>query len=153
MNNQRFFNGADRRYDASDFTDVLAAIVSNGVCANVDSNALSVSVKRTTNEIIVEKGSAFVNGYHYRQVEQKKFTIPALTATKLESVIVVRLDLNERTIDVIQKNNQQGHLPVREGNVYEIVLGYVSLFKGQSSVIPVDTRGNGELCGYAGIRL
>lgn len=153
--NSGFFNAVesagvyDRVYDASDFATLFKLFMTNGVFAN-PSNQLQV-VAKSGLTVTVKAGYAFIEGYWYELTEDKDLTLAAnSTSTARYSVIVCKLDRSSRKISVAVRDNQTMVSVTRDGNTYELMLAYVNMAVGASSISQsniVDTRTNEQLCG------
>ena len=153
--NSGFFNAVesagvyDRVYDASDFATLFKLFMTNGVFAN-PSNQLQV-VAKSGLTVTIKAGYAFIEGYWYELTEDKDLTLTAnSTSTARYSVIVCKLDRSSRKISVAVRDNQTSVGVTRDGNIYELMLAYVNMAVGASSISQsniVDVRTNEQLCG------
>jgi len=88
----------DREYNAEDFAEYFASFIGNGVYADRASE-LQVSAYGGNMSVIVPTGSAWINGYYYKNASDKNLTLTiADGALNRTDLIVVRLDLLERKI-------------------------------------------------------
>lgn len=143
----------DRTYNANDYSDNLAVVISNGVLRSANND-----LRVTANGMIctVAAGRAWINGKYYYNDAPKAF--PAVTAPAGGSRwdrIMLRLDnsVAERSILLryvqgTAANNPTKPAPVRSGNVYELVLADIYVGTNASSVTVTDTRSDANLCGW-----
>lgn len=154
-----FFNAVytngdyDRKYNANDYCDNLAVIIGNGVLRSI-ADDLRVTASGMT--CTVAAGRAWINGHHYYNDAPKAFTVPTAPAGGARwDRIVLRLDTSVAARSVtaqyvhgVAGNSPQKPAPVREGNVYELVLADIRVTANATSVTLTDTRSNSELCGW-----
>lgn len=152
--NALFNNGEyDRKYNANDYCDNLAVVISNGVLRGVDDD-LKVSANGMA--VSVGVGRAWINGHYY--VNDTIHTFAPTTAptggTRYDRVFL-RLNTNiaVRSISLVYQqgtagNNPTKPAPVREGNIYDIVLADIFVGTNATSVTVTDTRADNELCGW-----
>lgn len=143
----------DRKYNANDYSDNLAAIISNGVLRSANDD-LRVTAKGMS--VTVAAGRAWISGHYYYNDAPLTFAVPAAPAggTRWDR-IVLRLDVNiaARTIKAHYVQGTAGNspakpAPVRNSNVYELVLADVFVGTNATSVTVTDTRANADLCGW-----
>ena len=154
-----FFNAVyengeyDRKYNANDYSENLAVIISNGVLRSV-ADDLRVTASGMT--CTVAAGRAWINGKYYYNDAPKAFaavTAPA-GGTRWDR-IVLRLDtsLAARSITLqyikgTAGNNPAKPAPVRSGSVYDLVLADIYVGTNATSVTVTDTRADASLCGW-----
>ena len=143
----------DRRYNANDYTDNLAVIISNGVLRSENDD---LRVTANGMQCTVAAGRAWINGHFY--VNDAPLTFAAVTApaggTRYDR-IMLRLDSSVATRSISLRyaqgtaaNSPTKPAPVRSGNVYELVLADVFVGTNASSVTVTDTRADKTLCGW-----
>lgn len=143
----------DRKYNANDYADNLAAVISNGVLRSVNDD-LRVTANGMT--CAVAAGRAWINGHFY--VNDAPLTFAAVTApaggTRWDR-IMLRLDSGVATRSITLRyvqgtaaNSPTKPAPVRSGNVYELVLADVYVGTNATSVTVTDTRADANLCGW-----
>lgn len=152
--NALFNNGEyDRKYNANDYCDNLAVVISNGVLRGIDDD-LKVSANGMV--VSVGVGRAWINGHYY--VNDTIHTFAPATAptggTRYDRVFL-RLNKNiaVRSVSLVYQqgtagNNPTKPEPVREGNIYDIVLADIFVDTNATRVQVIDTRADNELCGW-----
>lgn len=143
----------DRKYNANDYSDNLAAIISNGVVRSVNDD---LRVTASGMACTVRAGRAWINGHYY--YNDAPLTFPAVTAPAGGSRwdrIMLRLDTSvaERRIALryVQgyvSTNPTKPAPVRSGSIYDLVLADVFVGTNATGVIATDTRNDADLCGW-----
>lgn len=144
----------DRRYNADDYSDNLAAVISNGVRRsgdndfNVTSSGLTLTVKR---------GYAMVGGKAIRL--DADYTLPDIAPpvgnfSRIDAVIL-RQDVSEavRAPSLLIVAGTPGSTPVapaptRTSTVYDLVLAHVLVAPSATSLVVTDTRPNADICGW-----
>ena len=118
----------DRTYSASDIAAMRRAYYDDGV---LSADALAVEANDAMS-VTVSPGAAVIAGYTYILDEEKTLTLAATNYYPRNDVIVLRLDLAERTIAPVvhtglgsEQPNYPG--PVCEGNVIEFALAHLAL--------------------------
>lgn len=152
--NALFTNGAyDRKYNANDYSNNLAAVISNGVLRDAE-NGLRVTASGMT--VTVAAGRAWIAGKWYHNDAPLSFAVPTAPAggNRIDRVIL-RLDtaVAERSITLryvqgTAANNPTAPAPVRSGSIYELVLADVFVATNATSAYIIDTRGDAQLCGW-----
>lgn len=152
--NAMYTNGEyDRKYNANDYCDNLAVVISNGVLRGVDDD-----LKVTSNGMVVTVGAgrAWINGHYYVNDTEYSFTATtAPTGGARYDRIFLRCDknLSARRISLVYSrgtvaDNPVKPAPMREGNIYDLVLADIFVGTNATSVTVTDTRGDAELCGW-----
>lgn len=159
MQRSGFFNALltngqyDRTYNANDYADNLAVVISNGVLRSV---ADDLKVTASGMVATVGVGRAWIEGHYYVNDTPYKFAATTTPAGGSRyDRIMLRLDksLAVRSISLIYvqgtaSNAPEKPAPVREGNIYDIVLADVYVVAGATSVQITDTRGDNSVCGW-----
>ena len=159
MQKSGFFNAIlsggvyDRTYNANDYTDNLAVVISNGVLRGVDDD---LKVTASGMVVTVGVGRAWINGHYY--VNDTPYSFAAVSAptggTRYDRVFLrLNNNLAARSITLVYQqgtagNNPAKPEPVREGNIYDIVLADIFVGTNATSVTVADTRANADLCGW-----
>ena len=152
--NALFTNGEyDRKYNANDYCDNLAVVISNGVLRGVDDD---LKVTAAGMVVSVGVGRAWINGHYYVNDTAHSFAaISAPTGGTRYDRVFLRLDnnLSVRSVSLVYQqgtasNNPTKPAPVREGNIYDIVLADIYVGTNATSVTVTDTRGDADLCGW-----
>ncbi len=159
MQRSGFFNALltngeyDRRYNANDYCDNLAVVISNGVLRGVEDD---LKVTAAGMVVSVGVGRAWINGHYYVNDTQHSFAaISAPTGGTRYDRVFLRLNKNlaVRSVSLVYQqgtagNNPTKPEPVREGNIYDIVLADIYVGTNATSVTVTDTRSNKDLCGW-----
>lgn len=159
MQKSGFFNALnnngeyDRKYNANDYSDNLAVIISNGV---LRSNNDDLRVTASGMVVTVGVGRAWINGHYY--YNDAPYSFAAVTApaggTRYDRVFLrLNTDIAARSIELVYRqgtaaNNPVKPAPVREGNIFELVLADIFIGTNATSVVVTDTRANANLCGW-----
>lgn len=159
MQKSGFFNALltngeyDRKYNANDYCDNLAVVISNGVLRGVDDD---LKVTAAGMVVTVGVGRAWINGHYY--INDTPYSFAAISApiggTRYDRVFL-RLDKNlaVRSVSLVYQqgtagNNPTKPAPVRDGNIYDIVLADIYVGTNATSVTVTDTRADNDLCGW-----
>lgn len=152
--NALYTNGDyDRKYNAEDYSDNLAVVISNGVLRSIDDD---LRVTASGMVCTVAAGRGWIKGKHYYNDTPKSFAAVSAPAggTRWDR-IVLRLDtsLPSRKITAEYVQGVAGNAPVkpapvRSGSVYELVLADIFVGTNATSVVVTDTRADAELCGW-----
>lgn len=159
MQKSGFFNALltngeyDRKYNADDYCDNLAVVISNGVLRGVDDD---LKVTAAGMVVSVGVGRAWINGHYY--YNDTKHSFAAISApiggTRYDRVFLrLNKNLSVRSVSLVYQqgtagNNPTKPEPVRAGNIYDIVLADIFVGTNATSVTVTDTRGNANLCGW-----
>lgn len=159
MQKSGFFNAVlnngeyDRKYNANDYCDNLAVVISNGVLRAAGDN---LAVTASGMGVTVGVGRAWINGHYY--LNDTPFSMVAVQAPTVGARIDrVLLRLNKglavRSVSLVYEqgalsNNPVAPAPVREGDIYDLVLADVYVGTNATSVTVTDMRDNAELCGW-----
>lgn len=152
--NALYKNGEyDRKYNANDYSDNLAVIISNGVLRSANDD-LRVTAKGLA--CTVNAGRAWINGKYYYNDAQKSFAaVSAPAGGSRWDRIMLRLDndvasrsIELRYVQGVAANTPTKPEPVRSGNVYELVLADIFVGTNAASVTVTDTRADANLCGW-----
>lgn len=159
MQKSGFFNAImnegqpDRRYNANDYSENLAIVISTGVLRSENDD-----LKVTASGMVctVAAGRAWINGHWYlNDAPVALAPTTASTGGNRWDRVVLRLDENiaERQISIayIQgtaSNTPVKPAPVRENGVYDIVLADVYVQANATSVVVTDTRADATICGW-----
>ena len=166
MSKSLFFNalpdasyatGYDRNYNADDLSDFLSIVCDTGVIktntANNEPQGLRV-VAANGLAVNVNYGKAVIKGKAFISDTTESFTISANgTSSNRYDYVVIKFDNNisERNIKLELRTGTSAKPTVanltRAGNIYELMLGYITVAPSASSVGEItDTRGDAELC-------
>lgn len=159
MQKSGFFNALltngeyDRKYNANDYCDNLAVVISNGVLRGVDDD---LKVTATGMVATVGVGRAWINGHYY--VNDTAYSFSAVSApiggARYDRVFLrLNKELAVRSVSLVYQQGTAGNNPVkpaptRTGNIYDLVLADIYVGTNATSVTVTDTRGDAELCGW-----
>ena len=159
MQKSGFFNALlsngeyDRKYNANDYCDNLAVVISNGVLRGVNDDLRVTSAGMV---VTVGVGRAWINGHYY--VNDTPYSFGAVSApiggTRYDRVFLrLNKNLSVRSVSLVYQQGTAGSnptkpAPVRDGNIYDIVLADIFVGTNATSVTVTDTRGNASLCGW-----
>lgn len=143
----------DRKYNASDYSDNLAVIISDGVLRSNDDD---LKVTASGLELTVNIGRAWIKGHYYKNTTQ--YDLPAITlptgASRIDRV-VLRLDnsVSVRDISLQYLTGEAATSPVppaltRNDTVYDLCLANITVQAGSTSCTVEDTRGDADVCGW-----
>ena len=159
MQKSGFFNALltngeyDRKYNANDYCDNLAVVISNGVLRGVDDD---LKVTAAGMVVSVGVGRAWINGHYYVNDTAHSFAAVSAPAggTRYDRVFLrLNKGLAVRSVSLVYQQGTAADsptkpAPVREGNIYDIVLADVFVGTNATSVTVTDTRGDASLCGW-----
>lgn len=147
-------NGAyDRKYNANDYCDNLAVVISNGVLRSGE-NDLKVTASGMV--VTVGVGRAWINGHYYLNDTPHSFAAISapIGGTRIDRVFL-RLDKSSavRSVSLVYQQGTAANTPVapepvREGDIYDIVLANIHVGTNATSVTVEDTRGDADICGW-----
>lgn len=159
MQKSGFFNAVyvngqyDRKYNANDYCDNLAAVISNGVLRGF---ADELRVTASGMVVSVGVGRAWINGhYYYNDTPYSFAAVSAPTGGTRYDRVFLRLDdsLAVRSVSLVYQqgtasNSPQKPAPVRSGNIYDIVLADIFVDTNATRVTVTDKRSDQTLCGW-----
>lgn len=159
MQKSGFFNALnnngvyDRKYNANDYCDNLAVIISNGVLRS-ENDDLRVTASGMV--VTVGVGRAWINGHYYYNDAPHSFAAAVAPAggTRYDRVFLrLNTDIAARSIELVYRqgtaaNSPVKPAPVREGNIYELALADIFIGTNATSVVVTDTRADANLCGW-----
>ena len=154
-----FFNAVyrngeyDRKYNANDYSDNLAVIISNGVLRS-ENDDLRVTASGMV--CTVGAGRAWINGkYYYNDAPISFAAVSAPAGGSRWDRIMLRLDndvasrsIALRYVQGVAANTPTKPEPVRSGNVFELVLADIFVGTNAASVVVTDKRADASLCGW-----
>ena len=143
----------DRTYNANDYSDNLAVIISNGVLRS-ENDDLRVSANGMT--INVAAGRAWINGkYYHNDAQLTVGTVTAPAGGSRYDRVMLRFNNEVDTRSIVLRyaqgtaaSNPVKPEPVRSGNIYELVIADIFVGTNATSVIITDTRADANLCGW-----
>lgn len=152
--NALFTNGQyDRTYNANDYCDNLAVVISNGVLRGIDDD---LKVTASGMVVTVGVGRAWINGHYYVNDTPHSFAaISAPIGGARYDRVFLRLNKNlaVRSVSLVYQQGTAADsptkpAPVRDGNIYDIVLADIYVGTNATSVTVTDTRADVDLCGW-----
>lgn len=143
----------DRTYNADDYCDNLAVIISNGVLRS-ENNDLKVTASGLN--LTVNAGRAWINGHYFNNTTA--YQLPAITppvgGSRIDNV-VLRFDntITGRTISIEYVEGTAATSPVapaltRTDDIFELCIAQVTVTANATAASVTDTRGNSNLCGW-----
>ena len=143
----------DRTYNANDYCDNLAVVISSGVLRSENDD---LKVTSSGMACTVAAGRAFIKGHYY--YNDSPLTFAAVTAPiggQRYDRIFLRLntDVSARSISLVYVQGTASNTPVkpsptRSGNIYELCLADIFVDTNATSVVVTDTRANADICGW-----
>jgi len=142
------FPRGNKAETADFFAAYFASFVGNGVHINPPDSFKVSPVSGLT--VRIAPGRCFINGYFGWDSEPEEHTFePDVVAHSYW--LVLRLDLDGGSIKKVWLTDPApGELPVREGDIYDLVVARVDVGAGVSAITEMmitDYRDNAELCG------
>ena len=159
MQRSGFFNAVlnediyDRTYNANDYCDNLAVVISNGVLRSINDDLRATADGMT---VRVGIGRAWINGHYYINDTPLSFSVPTAPAGGARyDRIILRLDTDiaARKIELIYREGTAANTPkkpeiVRNDNVFELAIADILVDTNATGVTVTDTRGNNDVCGW-----
>jgi hypothetical protein len=145
----------DREYLAEEFAEYFASFIGNGIFPKPSTNLQIMAA--TGMNILVSAGSAWINGYYYRNTDGMIKTLaPADGILNRYDAVVARWSSSDRLIRTEIKQgtpaiSPQKPTPQRDADAWELILGYIPVTRGSISITQAsieDTRPRSDLCGY-----
>lgn len=143
----------DRKYNADDYTDNLAVVISNGVLRSENDD-----LKVTASGMIpkVNAGRAWINGHYYYNTAL--FSFAAVTApisgSRYDRIMLrMNKNLSERKVSLVYVQGTAANEPVkpaptRTESIYELVLADIFVTANATSITVTDARADRDLCGW-----
>jgi hypothetical protein len=143
----------DRTYNANDYCDNLAVVISNGVLRSTDDD-----LKVTASGMVatVAAGRAWINGHYY--YNDSPFSFSAVSApiggTRWDRIFLrLNKDVSARSLSLVYvqgtaSNSPTKPTPTRTDNIYDLVLADIYVGTNASSIVVTDTRDDADLCGW-----
>ena len=159
MQKSGFFNALlsggkyDRTYNGNDYADNLAVVISNGVLRSTNDD-----LKVTASGLVVSVGigRAWIEGHYYLNDSPHIFSaVAAPTGGARYDRVFLRLNKNiaVRSVELVYQqgtasNNPVKPAPVRDSNIYDLVLADIYIGASATSVVVTDTRADKDVCGW-----
>lgn len=143
----------DRQYNADDYCDNLAVIISDGVLRSEDND---LRVTSSGLNVSVNPGRAWIKGHYYKNDSAfvLKTVTPPVGGSRIDRVVLrFNNDITVRSISLQYIEGSPATNPVapdiiRSGSIYDLCLADVTVAAGGSSVSIVDNRADRSLCGW-----
>lgn len=143
----------DRQYNANHYSDNLAVVISNGVLRSTGDD-----LKVTANGmyLTVAAGRAWINGHYYKNDSPYTFAgiVAPVGGSRIDRVMLrLNLNISERKITLVYVEGVAGNSPVapapiRNDEIYDLVLADVGVTANAANVSITDQRANKNLCGW-----
>ena len=143
----------DRRYNANDYCDNLAVVISNGVLrSGEDDLKVTASGMVTT----VAAGRAWIKGHYYLNDSPHSFAaVSAPIGGARWDRVILRLNkaVSARSISLVYVQGEEANTPVkptptRTDDIFDLVLADIYVGTNATSVTVTDTRADADLCGW-----
>lgn len=143
----------DRTYNADDYSDNLAVVISSGVLRSTNDD---LKVTASGLNLTVNVGRAWINGHYYNNTTP--YSLPAITTptggSRIDRV-VLRFDntITNRNISIQYITGTAGTSPVapdliRTDTIYDLCLATVTVTANAVNVTVTDTRDDTDVCGW-----
>lgn len=143
----------DRTYNADDYSDNLAVIISSGVLRSANDD---LKVTASGLNLTVNAGRAWINGHYFNNTTP--YSLPAISAptgaTRIDRVIL-RFDntITSRNISIHYLQGTAATSPVppaltRTDTIYDLCLANITVAANASNVTVTDTRSDTTVCGW-----
>lgn len=159
MQTSGFFNALmvdgvpNRKYNADDYRENLAVVISNGVLRSEDDD---LKVTASGMVVTVGIGRGWINGGWFKN--DTPYSFPATTAPtngQRYDRVVLRFDNNIATagISLVYLTGTAASTPdkpaiTRNGKIYDLVLADILVDTNATSLTVTDTRADEDLCGW-----
>lgn len=141
----------DRTMSSASFRKMFKSFFTNGIFSTDDFLVMADNSMNVT----VGAGNACINGAFYPLNEQKKLTIDNANGTyDRYDAIAIEFNLTDRQFYVkVVKGGSDSRYPVpsRTASVYQLIIAFVKVSKGATSIVQEDindVRDNKWYCGY-----
>lgn len=143
----------DRKYNANDYCDNLAVVISNGVLRS-DGDDLKVTSSGMVTTVAA--GRAWINGHYYHNDSPLSFAaVSAPIGGARWDRVILRLnkEMSARSISLVYVKGTEANAPVkpsltRTNNIHDLVLADIYVDTNATSVTVTDTRADANLCGW-----
>ena len=143
----------DRKYNADDYSDNLAVIISSGVLRSANDD---LKITASGLNLTAKAGRAWIKGHYFNNTTD--YSLPAVVAptggTRIDRV-VLRFDnsIGVRAITIEYLQGTAATSPVapaltRTDTIYELCLAEITVAANASSVTVKDTRSDADICGW-----
>lgn len=143
----------DRKYNAEDYSDNLAVVISNGVLKSINDD-----LKVSANGLVVSVGigRAWINGKYYYNNAKASFAaiVPPTGGKRIDRIIlrynkaISARNITLRYLKGTAANDPVPPAPTRSGDIYDLVLADIFVDANATSVVVTDQRANRDLCGW-----
>lgn len=146
-------NSYDRTYNANDYSDNLAVIISSGVLRSANDD-----LKVTASGLVatVAAGRAWINGHYYKNTTPLSLAavVAPVGGSRIDRVML-RFDntIQQRRIYIeyvegTASNNPVPPAPTRNEYIYDLVLADLLITANATGMTVTDQRGNPSVCGW-----
>ena len=151
----------NKAVDAEFFAKMISSLFSSGIVANENSGGFAPSVTPDTMKVVTSPGACFLEGHFAYDIARETRTFSVSQSDRC-AARVIRLDTVEGSISVLWRDcirygnvlvskEDSTELPVREGNIYDLVTCVVDIPAGATALTDdmlTDTRADETLCGF-----
>lgn len=141
----------DRTMSSASFRKMFKSFFTNGIFSTED---FWITADNSMN-VTVGAGNACINGAFYPLNEQKKLTIDSANGTyDRYDAIAIEFNLTDRQfyVKVVKGGSDSRYpVPVRTASVYQLIIAFVKVSRGATSLVQEDindVRGDKWYCGY-----
>ncbi len=143
----------DRTYNANDYSDNLAVVISNGVLRSTGDD---LQVTASGLSVSVAPGRAWIDGHYYLNDSPLTFAAitPPVGGKRYDRVMLrLNLDITERRtsliyVEGVASNSPVKPAPTRNDTIYDLVLADIYVDTNATSLVVTDTRSDASLCGW-----
>ena len=143
----------DRRYNANDYSENLAVVISNGVLRSTEDD-LKVTASGMIASVAV--GRAWINGHYYYNDSPFSFAdVTAPIGGSRWDRIVLRMskEVADRSVTLVYLKGEEANTPVkpvptRTENIHDLVLADIYVGTNATNLEVTDTRDDADLCGW-----
>lgn len=155
-----FFNAVytegipDRSYTADNLAEFFDSIIGDGVSADIQDGFKVVASSGM--QVNLNPGFCWIHGYYAKNTSVYPLVVSAAppTDTRIDAVVLrwSRADRNilPQVLTGVASPNPQRPQIVRNADIYDLLLGYITLSAGESAITSgmiTDTRADMDVCG------
>lgn len=143
----------DRVYNANDYSDNLAVVISDGVLRSTNDD---LKVTATNMVAYVNVGRAWIKGHYYNNTTRIMFnaTTAPVGGNRWDRVVLrFNNTMNERRIYLVYITGTVASTPTkpsltRTTDIYDLCLADIYVTAGATTLNITDTRGDSSVCGW-----